>query len=426
MQRTATFWLRVTLSVKRRRRYLALPPSRTAARMAAAAIGTALLGGGTSMPARADTLRIGFVTTLTTPAKALGEELRDGLLLGLGQIGHKVGDIAIEAVIEDDAFSEKVGLAATKKLINQDKVDLLAGHIWSDIMIASSEYALKANKIFISANAGASLRAGNGCHPNYFNVSFQNGQLPGAIAKFFSERGATSAYVIAPDYAAGLDQAGGFKAAFTGDIVGETLTRWSPKPDTEFEPAFAKARASGAKVIFAFYPGRPGHDFLRQYKTSGLVGDIALATSFTVDALSLRSLEQSNVGGVWGMLTAVHWAQNLEFDQNKRFVAAFHERFGREPTSYAAQSYDLVFLLKAALEETKGAFRNNTALRKALRTVKWSSTRGPVRFGSNHHLIQTIYLATVVAERSGWALRARDVIEHDAVDASAKECTMAY
>ncbi len=335
-----------------------------------------------------------------------------------------MGDVAIEAVIVDDAFSPDVGLAATRKLIEVDRIDILTGHVWSNILIPSSEFALAANKIVISANAGPSLRAGKGCHPNFFNVSFQNGQLPAAIAKFFSERGGTKAYVMVPDYAAGLDMANGFKSAFAGDVVGLSLTRWNPKPDTDFEPIFAKARAAGADLIFAFYPGRPGFEFLRQYKTSGLVGNIALATSFTVDAISLRSLEENNVGGVWGMLTAVHWAPNLAFDQNKRFVATFQERFGRVPTFYAAQSYDLVFLLKAALERTKGAFRDNGAFRNALRAVQWPSTRGPIRFGRNHFLRQNLYLATFVAEDSGWTLRALDVIERDARDAYASECSM--
>jgi branched-chain amino acid transport system substrate-binding protein len=336
-----------------------------------------------------------------------------------------VGEVAIEVLIADDAFSPDVGLAATKKLIEKDKVDILAGHIWSNILIPSSEFALAANKIVISANAGPSKRAGRECHPNFFNVSFQNDQLPAAIAKFFSERGGTKADVIVADYAAGLDMANGFKRGFRGEIVGLSPTRWNPTPDTHFEPIFAKARAAGANVVFAFYPGRPGFEFLRQYKASGLVGNIALATSFTVDAISLRSLEENNVGGVWGILTAVHWAPNLEFDQNKRFVATFQERFGRSPTFYAAQSYDLVFLLKAALERTGGGFRDTAAFRRALRSVRWPATRGPVEFGRNQFLKQNLYLATVVVDEKGWTLRALDIIERDAIDAFASECSMA-
>jgi branched-chain amino acid transport system substrate-binding protein len=402
-----------------------LPVKTAGARLRAAVVVLgALLGCDTNRCADADTLRIGFVTTLTTPARSVGEDLRDGFLLGLDQIERKAGDVAIEAVIADDAFSPDVGLAATKKLIETDKVDILAGYVWSNILIPASEFALASNKIVISANAGPSLRAGKGCHPSFFNVSFQNGQLPAAIGRFISERGGSKAYVMAPDYAAGLDMAHGFKLGFTGKIVGVSLTRWNPDPDTDFQPIFAKARAAGADVVFAFYPGRPGFEFLRQYKTSGLVGDIALATSFTVDAISLRSLEEKGAGGVWGMLTAVHWAPNLEFDQNKRFVAAFHKQFGRIPSSYAAQSYDLVFLLKAALEKSKGAFRDTVAFRKALGAVQWPSTRGPVKFGRNQFLRQNLYLATVVAGDNGWTLRALDAIERDATDAYASECSM--
>src|SRR5262245_39235167 len=80
----------------------------------------ALLARAANAPARADTLRIGFVTTLTTPAKSVGEDLRDGFLLALDQIERRAGGIAIEAFIADDAFSPEVGLDATKKLIEVD------------------------------------------------------------------------------------------------------------------------------------------------------------------------------------------------------------------------------------------------------------------------------------------------------------------
>src|SRR5262245_42324186 len=361
-------------------------------------LGLLLVVGWASLSAvvHAETLKVGFVTTLTTPAKLVGGELRDVFLLALEQIDRKVGGVTIEPTIVDDAYSVETGLRATKTLIHTDGVDLITGFLWSDVIIAASEYALTAGKIVISANAGPSLRAGRGCHPNFFNIAFQNDQLSEAIGRFIADRGRTKAYVVVPDYAAGKDLASGFERGFTGEIVGRSLTRWRPTPEMDFEPILKKARDTGADTIFAFYPGgKPGFEFLRQYKTSGLVGNIALATSFTVDELSLRSLQEHNVGGVWGMLTATHWAANLDYEENIRFVAAFTQRFGRTPTSYAAQGYDLVQFLKAALERTKGEFLDQVAFREALGTVSWSSTRGPVRFGPNQFLRQNLYLATV-------------------------------
>jgi branched-chain amino acid transport system substrate-binding protein len=393
-----------------------------------ARLGLLLVAGCASLSTavHAETLKVGFVTTLTTPARLVGGELRDGFILALDQIDRKVGEVTIEPTIVDDAYSIEIGLQATKSLIYNDKVDIITGFLWSDILIAASQYALAAGKIVISANAGPSIRAGRGCHKNFFNIAFQNDQLSEAIGKFVGERGRRKAYVVVPDYAAGKDVASGFERGFAGEIVGRSMTRWRPTPETDFEPILKKARDAGADTIFAFYPGgKPGFEFLRQYKTSGLVGNIALATSFTVDELSLRGLQEHNVGGVWGMLTAVHWAANLDYDENIRFVAAFTRRFGRTPTSYAAQGYDLVQFLKAALERTKGEFLDQVAFREALGTVSWSSTRGPVRFGPNQFLRQNLYLATVVDGDKGWTVKALAAIDTDAKDAYADECKAA-
>jgi branched-chain amino acid transport system substrate-binding protein len=377
---------------------------------------------GLTAAAHAEVLKVGFVTTLTTPARLLGGELREGFILALDQIHRKVGEVTIEPVVVDDAYSTETGLQVTKKLIDADKVDLIAGFIWSDILMSASEYALAAGKIVISANAGPSLLAGRGCHRNFFSIAMQNDQMPEATGKFAKERGQTKAYIVVPDYSGGADHAIGFERGFAGEIVGRARTRWRPTPDLDFEPILKKAREAGADTIFAFYPGGTGFEFLRQFKTSGLIGKIALATSYTVDEFNLRGLQEQNVGGVWGMLTATHWAANLDYEENIRFVAAYTQRFGRTPSTFAAQGYDLVQLLKAALERTNGKFRDQEVFREALRTVRWPSTRGPVRFGHNQYIRQNIYIATVVDGDRGWTIKALEPIETDAKDAYADEC----
>jgi branched-chain amino acid transport system substrate-binding protein len=145
-------------------------------RLPLARVGLFLVVGCASLSAvvHAETLKIGFVATLTTPAGLVGGELRDGFVLALDQINRKVGEVTIEPAIVDDPYSTEIGLQVTKTLIQQDKVDLISGYLWSDILISASEYALAAGKIVISANAGPSVLAGRGCHPNFFNIAFQN------------------------------------------------------------------------------------------------------------------------------------------------------------------------------------------------------------------------------------------------------------
>ncbi|MEM7775918.1 MAG: ABC transporter substrate-binding protein [Pseudomonadota bacterium] len=371
--------------------------------------------------ASANELRIGFVTTLSTGAKVVGEDLRDGFLLGLDEIGGRIANFDVKPIIVDDKFSPAVGKQVTQKLLTEHDVHLVTGFIWSNVLLASKDLVLDAGRVLISANAGPSKLAGKECHPNFFNVSFQNGQLPAAIGKIMRARGYSRAYIMVPDYAAGRDMAAGFARGFSGEVVGRTATRWTPTPETNFIPVIAKAADAGSDLVFAFYPGKPGVKFFQQFKRTGSVGQIAVATSFTIDALLLRGVKKS-AEGVWGALTAVHWAPNLENPRNQDFVRKFRTRFKRMPSFYAAQGFDVVSLIQAAVLNAGGDTIDIKKLRDSLKRVTWPSVRGAVSFGTNNFLRQNLYLGTVVSGRDGPEMKALEVIERQSVDDYASSC----
>ncbi|HIE77119.1 MAG TPA: ABC transporter substrate-binding protein, partial [Gammaproteobacteria bacterium] len=59
----------------------------------------------TALPAAAaDTVKIGFVTTLTTPAGAIGRDMVEAANIALDHIGHKMGGKDVEFIVEDDGF----------------------------------------------------------------------------------------------------------------------------------------------------------------------------------------------------------------------------------------------------------------------------------------------------------------------------------
>ena len=118
------------------------------------------------------TVKLGFVTTLSTPAAVIGNDMRDAVELALEHIGHKMGPVDVEVVYGDDEFNPQKGKQATERLVTQDKVDIVFGYIWSHVLLASATTVLDAGKILISANAGPSQLAGKGCHENFFNISW--------------------------------------------------------------------------------------------------------------------------------------------------------------------------------------------------------------------------------------------------------------
>ncbi|MCB1437149.1 MAG: ABC transporter substrate-binding protein, partial [Rhodobiaceae bacterium] len=102
----------------------------------------------------ADKVKIGFVTTLTTPAGVIGADMKNAVDLALEHIGGKMGNLEVEVIYEDDGFKPDVGKQKTDKLVQQDNVDFVAGYIWSHVLLASKKSVLDAGKFLISSNAG--------------------------------------------------------------------------------------------------------------------------------------------------------------------------------------------------------------------------------------------------------------------------------
>jgi hypothetical protein len=97
--------------------------------------------------------------------------------------------------------------------------------------------AFDSQTFLISANAGPSQIAGEQCSPWFFSSSWQGDQVPQAVGEYMNQKGVKSAFLIAPNYAAGKDVIAGVKANYKGTIVGQEYTRW-PRPARLFRRAF--------------------------------------------------------------------------------------------------------------------------------------------------------------------------------------------
>ena len=85
----------------------------------------------------ADTIKIGFVSTFSGPTAVIGNDMRNSFELALDHMGRKMGGKPVEVIYEDDAQKPDVGKQKTEKLIQSDKVDFIAGYIWSNVLLAS-------------------------------------------------------------------------------------------------------------------------------------------------------------------------------------------------------------------------------------------------------------------------------------------------
>lgn len=390
---------------------------------AAALVAAPVLGSAQAQEKRP--VKIGFVTTLTTPAAVIGEDMRKAVELAVEDIGGTMAGHPVQIIFEDDGFRPEVGKQKTDKLVKQDDVDFVTGFIWSHVLLASSKSALDSGKFLISSNAGPSQLAGEHCHKNFFSTSWQNDQTPMAMGEVLNKLGVKSLYIMAPNYAAGRDMVAGVERTFRGDVKGKDFTRWGADAQLDFSAELAKARASGAEALFVFYPGRAGASLVQQYQQAGLRGELPLYSVFTVDALSLPQFQAANMEGVLGARETMFWSPDLDTPQNRQFVTNFRKKYGSYPSFYAAQSYDTIFLIKSAVEAVGGNLDDIDGMRAAMQRAEFPSVRGKFNYGNNHIPIQNFYLREAVVDDEGnWTTKIIETAYQNHQDVFAKDCKM--
>lgn len=364
-------------------------------------------------------IKIGFVTTLSGPNAAYGQDMKNSVELALEHMGRKMGGIPVEVVYEDDEQKPEVGKQKTEKLLQRDKVDFVAGFIWSNVLLASYKPVVDSKTFLISANAGPSPLAGEQCNPYFFAASWANEQNPMGVGELLNQKGVKKLYIVAPNYAAGQDMANGVKATFKGQVVGQDMTKWPDQLD--FSAEISKIRAAKPDAVYVFYPSRWGVQFYTQYSQSGLKKEIPLYSVFTIDAVTLKLQKDVALDTYFGLF----WAPDLPYATNTKFVGDYKKKHKDTPTFYGAQSYDAMNLIASAVTATKGNIKDKDAVRKALEAAKFDSVRGPFKFNKNHFPIHAIYQQEVYkVSDTEYDIRTISKIIDNLEDPNASKCKM--
>ena len=376
----------------------------------AATISAAMIVG----TASADTVKIGYMTTLSGGAGIIGKQMQNAVKLAMEHTGGKLGGVDAEVIFVDDQRKPDVAKQIANRLIKSDRVDVVAGVIWSNLLMAIHKQVTRSDTLLISSNAGPSPLAGGGCHKNFVSMSWQNDQTPEGMGKYMQDSGVSSVYLMAPNYQAGKDMLAGFKRHYTGEIVGEVYTKLG---QTDFQAELSALRAAKPAATFVFQPGGMGINFVKQWNQAGMNDLSKLYTVFTVDAVSLPALKDTALG----VIATQTWSPDLDNPMNKKFVADYKGKHGGYPSFYAAQAYDTMMAIDYAIGKAGSA--DTEAMRAVLAGGEIPTTRGILQMNSNQFPIQNVYLREVVLDSDGVATtKVIDTVFENHGDAYAKDC----
>lgn len=380
---------------------------------------TIVLGAFATFAQAQEPVRIGFITTLSTPAGYIGEDERDGFMLAVKEGEGKLGGVPVQVEIEDDNLKPGLGKQTAERLL-QDGVRLFTGINFSNVLVAVAPSVVKEGGFYVSLNAGPSTFAGKGCDPNYFGVAFQNDTYAETAALAANQMGVKKMVIMAPNYQSGRDALNGFKRVYEGEIVAEIYTKLD---QSDFSVELARIRSLQPEALFTFLPGGAGINFAKQWANAGLRDKVEIiSTLYSMDDRMLAATGDS----AEGYNLTIGWTHELDNEANKAFVKAFQEEYGRRPSAYAATSYDTARLIGSALDAVDGDFKAKPdEFREALRKADFESVRGDFKFGPNHYPIQDWYMVRVERNSDGKLdYKTVNTIVEDYGDPYAKECKM--
>ena len=357
-----------------------------------------------------NSVKVGMVTTLSGGGAGLGIDVRDGFLLAAKQAGND----HLELIIEDDQRKPDIAVQLADKMIQSEKVDVLTGIIWSNLAMAVIPSATAQGKFYLSPNAGPAPLAGKGCHPNYFNVAWQNDNLHEAAGAYATSTGYENSFILAPNYPAGKDALTGYKRFFEGEYAGELYTKLG---QTDYAAEIAQIRASDADSVFFFLPAGMGISFLKQYESSGIDLPI-VGPAFSFDQGILQAVGEAALG----VKNTSQWNKDIDNATNAAFVESFQAEYGRLPSLYASQGFDTANLLLSAMATAD--VKDADAFRAALKAAEFDSTRGDFKFGNNHHPIQNFYVREVIKEGDVYTNKIIEASLTNHADAYAVDCSM--
>ena len=283
----------------------------------------AALGGSGSAQA-ADKLKIGVTATLEGTYTVLGEDGMRGYELAVKAHNGKAGGRDIETIVGSTDASPDSALRAAKKLVEQDKVDVLISPLSGAEGIAIRDYSKTQPQItVINASSGALETTYVDPSPTFFRFNMDGAQWHAGLGDYiYNTKHYKKIATVAEDYAFTYTQVFGLALEYC-QLGGQITKRfWVPLGTKDFASVIA-ALPDDVDAIYLGLGGADAVNFLNQYQQAG--GNAKLiGGSIMVDQTVLSSKGKAKEALV-GVVAASGSADTDPNPKWQAFVKAYQE-----------------------------------------------------------------------------------------------------
>ena len=356
-------------------------------------------------------IKIGFISPLTGAIAAAGKDMYSGCELYWQESGWQMAGRKVEVVLEDNEGNPATALVKLRKLVENDRVHVVAGVILSNVAYALVPF-IESQEIptMYPINSADDLTQRK--RPKWLiRTGFSAGGNMHPFGEYASKvLGYRKVVTVGLDYAFGWETVGGFHKSFE-DNGGQIVQKlWVPLNVQDYSPYLTQIKKD-ADAVFVVALGRWTLLFAQQYAASGLRGRLPLIAGGTyTDEHVLPQLGDESIG----VVSAHHYSASLDTPANKRFRAAFEKAYNRIPSFYSENCYTGARIINEAVRAIGGKVEDRAALMAALRKVEITDApRGPVQMDAYGNPTQNIYIRRV--ERVGGKLQNTVIYTYPAV-----------
>ncbi len=351
-------------------------------------------------------VKIGLLATLEGPFAAGGADGMRGAELAVKQRGGVVAGRKIEIIKASSNATPDVAVNATRKLVEQDKVDIMVGPLSGGEGIAVKDYSKTQPQVtFINGGSGAQATTLVNTSPNFFRFNTEGAQWMVGLGKAAMDKGYKRTMIIAEDYAFPYSQVQGFMAEYCRLGGKVPLKAWVPLGGKDYSSVIARI-PKDVDALLVILGGADAVNFLTQYENAG--GDKPMmGGSITVsqDVLNYKGKRRDSLVGT---ISAGPIADSFDGADWRAFVADYQKNYPVSAGGYPSPSlFAFVYYtnMKAALDglaAVNGDLSGGQAkYREALSKMVLKAPTGDVRLDSNRQAIGTTFVTEVVKDAQG-------------------------
>ncbi|MGB7182549.1 MAG: ABC transporter substrate-binding protein [Burkholderiaceae bacterium] len=335
---------------------------------------------GVAGAAAAETVKVGVVLTFSGGAAQFGQQIERGMNLYGKLHADQLGEHKIELIKRDSKRpGGDIAKTAVRELIVRDKVDILAGFVFSPNAMASAPLATEAKKPMIVMNAGTAWIPS--LSPYIARVSFTMWQSGAPMGEYAAnELGCKTAAAGYTDYPPGKDSVAAFQHGFegSGGKIIDSIPMGGPGKVPDFTPFFQRIKDTKPDCFYVFVPaGNHASAVVKTFSDLGLgaAGIRLIGPGDITQDTELQSMGDAAVG----LMTVHHYSADYETPENIAFVKAWKAEYGADstPDFMGVQGYDGMAAIYHLIKTLDGKIDPDKAM-EVLKGWKFNSPRGPI------------------------------------------------